>query len=133
MPVFLEHVKAPSEQDLGDLQKIFDDYPTPLRWPSLQQNVANNPAMAVYAGRFNSRLLGACTVREENNALIIEHLCVRKVTRGRNVARDIIRIILRDLPAREYRVPVCMEDAGIDKLLSNAGFTRQGDVYIRQA
>lgn len=130
MPVTLEAISNPSEQDLLDLDKIYTDYPTDLRWPALQQQLSANPQLRLYAGRFNNRLLGAITVREENGQLLLENLCVRRITRQRNVARDIVRLVLKKETAAQYCVPVCKPSAGLEKLLSNAGFVRRNDAFI---
>lgn len=130
MPVTLELISTPSQQDLLDLEKIYNDYPTSLRWPALQQQLADNPATRLYAGRFNNRLLGAITVRTDNASLMLENLCVRSITRQRNVARDILRLVMKQEAAAQYRVPVCQQAPGLEKLLTNAGFQRQGDTFV---
>jgi predicted acetyltransferase len=130
MPVTLERIDCSKQQDLIDLEKVYNDYPTELRWVDLQQKLANNTQLRLYAGRFNDRLLGAITVEQQGNALILDHLCVRKITRQRHVARDILRLLLQTEKAKQYKLTPCVESEGLDKLLNNAGFVRNQDTYI---
>lgn len=90
MPVHLEWVKQPTEQDLTDLQKLLDDAPEDwhLRDTDLQSYLAAHPQLA--AGRFNDRLIALAEVSAHNNACKIERLLVRKVTRNRGVARQLL-------------------------------------------
>lgn len=90
MPVHLEWVKHPSEQDLTDLQKLLDDAPQEwnLRGLSLQQYLSNHHPLA--AGRFNDRLIALAEISEQQSAYKIERVLVRKVTRNRGVARQLL-------------------------------------------
>lgn len=130
MPVTLELIEKPSAQDTIDLEKIYNDYPLELRWNDLQTLLAEQPQRRLYAGLFNARLLGAASVYLQDNTLIIEHLCVRTITRQRSVARDLLRLILEAEDHPRYQFTVCQEHPGITKLFTNAGFIRQGDDFI---
>lgn len=130
MPVILDHVTQASEQDLIDLEKIYADYPAATRWADIQNKVANNSGIKLYAGRFNDRLLGAVTAKNENGKLVLNDFCVRAITRKRFVARDILRLVLEQESASTVELSICQESEGIDKLLSNAGFSRQARTYI---
>jgi len=130
MPVTLELIEKPSAQDAIDLEKIYNDYPLELRWNDLQALLAEQPQRRLYAGLFNARLLGAASVYLQDNTLIIEHLCVRAITRQRSVARDLLRLILEVENYPRYQFTVCQEHPGITKLFTNAGFSRQGDDFI---
>ena len=130
MPVTLELIEKPSAQDAIDLEKIYKDYPLKLRWPDLQKLLAEQPNRRVYAGLFNDRLLGAASVYLQDNTLIIEHLCMRSITRKRNVARDLLRLILEAESHPRYQFSLCQESPGMHKLLTNAGFNQQGNDFI---
>lgn len=96
MPIFSEIVSHPSEQDLTDLQKIYDEFdavPTPsLAW--IEAQIADDNVMLV-AARFNARLLGTVCVTKriegEQTMWCLDHICVRKVTQGRGVATKLFR------------------------------------------
>lgn len=130
MPVTLETVANPTEQDLVDLEKIYADYPPATDWASLQQTLEQNPAMTLYAGRFNNRLLGAVSVTEEDGNLALNHLCVRAITRERHVGRDILRLLLAKYPEKSFSLKLCTDSPATEKLLANAGFEQQGNTFV---
>lgn len=132
MPVILEQVSQASPQDLIDLEKIYLDYPSELRWSDVQAKLHKDSSLSLYAGRFNDRLLGAVLVRAKDNKLLLEDFCVRAITRQRFVARDILRLLLEQETTKTIESTLCQPSPGMDKLLSNAGFSRQGQTYTLQ-
>lgn len=120
MPVHLEWVSSPSEQDLVDLNKLLAEAPAEwlpthsedLATDYLLQAKANNQKIA--AGRFNDRLIATALVRsiDENDA--IDQMLVRSITRDRGVAKQMLvrltqwadqngqTLIVKD-PKHEYR------------------------------
>ncbi len=108
MPVYLETVTQldTSTQDYADLEKLYDEYlhgiedtktSDSVQWLEQQLNKADH---TLYVGRFNGRLLGAVVIKksiqnspEQDNSIqwIIQHLCVRKLTRRRGFARQLIQ------------------------------------------
>lgn len=93
MPVLVEAVSAPSAQDLADLAKIYADAPDWLLAPHASGQALIETALAesrLIAARFNDRLLGAALLARDETAWRLSHLCVRKVTRRRGVARRLI-------------------------------------------
>lgn len=129
MPVILDCIDQSQAQDLIDLEKIYADYPTDLRWPDVQKKLAQNPGLKLYAGRFNDRLLGAVTAQKDGEKLILDDFCVRSITRKRSVARDILRLLLEQETAQHVELTLCQESPGMDKLLKNAGFSVKGNTY----
>lgn len=115
MPVHLEHISQPTEQDWIDLGKIYTD--APQEWlsnasdikASLQQLL--DKGTWLIAGRFNSRLLGALQAEKDGSNIILRHFCVRKVTINRGVAHQMLHhmstwadengflLIAKDVPA----------------------------------
>jgi GNAT superfamily N-acetyltransferase len=93
MPVLVEIVSRPSAQDHTDLTKVYLDAPDWLLTP-----YASGDALIAHgigegrliAGRFNDRLLGAALLTRGDDCWRLSHLCVRKVTRKRGVARRIL-------------------------------------------
>ena len=93
MPVHVVAIDAPSDQDRIDLAKIYADAPDWLLAPHASAEALIAAGLAngsLVAGRFNDRLLGAALLQREGTDWRLSHLCVRKVTRGRGVARRII-------------------------------------------
>ncbi|HEY9034093.1 MAG TPA: aspartate 1-decarboxylase autocleavage activator PanM [Pseudomonadales bacterium] len=128
MPVTLETLTTPSAQDLLDLEKIYADYDF-ADWPAVKAALTSTPAMTLYGARFNNRLLGAASVTDDNGTAILNHLCVRSVTRRRNVARDLLRLLLQHHRQAQWQMQLCCDSPGAVRLLENAGFVRSGDRF----
>ncbi|MFZ6050166.1 acetyl-CoA sensor PanZ family protein [Pseudomonas sp. CR3202] len=93
MPVIVETLNSPSEQDRADLAKIYADAPDWLLAPyadAAELVERGLTAGLLVAGRFNDRLLGAALVERGEEAWRLSHLCVRKVTRHRGVGRRLV-------------------------------------------
>ncbi|GLZ84942.1 hypothetical protein Pres01_09930 [Metapseudomonas resinovorans] len=93
MPVIVETLNSLSEQDRGDLAKIYADAPDWLLAPYASAAELVTCGLAegqLVVGRFNDRLLGAALLLRGEPHWRLSHLCVRKVTRRRGVARRLI-------------------------------------------
>ena len=93
MPVLLEEINEPTDQDLIDLQKIYHDAPDWLLAPFVSREALIDSSLAerrFIAGRFNDRLLAAALIEKSQNHWCLSHLCVRRVTRQRGVARRLL-------------------------------------------
>lgn len=100
MPIIVEQVTQPNEQDLIDLIKVYTDYPdfaskdkTDIKQWLAEQLAA--PNQRLYAARFNDRLLGAACLHGLNTdtagtPLSIHNFCVRNVTRRRGVGSKLL-------------------------------------------
>ncbi len=125
MPVVLEVVSEPSEQDKIDLNKIYQDFSVNAGLPLL--DVKALPAnFKLYAGRFNARLLGAFLVEEREQQLMIRYLCVRKITRGRHVAREMLRQFIGKVEKESYLVGIETSEA-LTQLMTELNFTAVGN------
>ena len=131
MPVILEHVKNPNPQDFSDLSKVYQDYPNGLSWQDLQDKTQNQTDFTIYAGRFNDHFLGAISVLKQGDSAELSHFWVRDITRGRHVGRDILRLLLQQNLAKHYRITPCQQNPALEHLLTQAGFNKQGDSFIR--
>lgn len=126
MPVFVEIVTRPSAQDHIDLTKVYADAPDWLLAPyaSADALIAGGIGEGrLIAGRFNDRLLGAALLSRDADCWRLSHLCVRKVTRKRGVARRLLDEALR--MAREAGQPLRLA-APKDHLESQALAARSG-------
>lgn len=93
MPVHVEMLTAPSSQDRLDLAKIYADAPDWLLAPHADAGrliAAGLESGTLIAGRFNDRLLGAALLERNDDRWRLSHLCVRRITRGRGVARRLL-------------------------------------------
>lgn len=127
MPVYLEHVQQASEQDLIDLQKLYADYPVDFSFDALQQHLQATPGTRLFAGRFNDRLLGAVALTEDGDTALLDHLCVRKLTRQRTVGRELLRNLMAQHPYKQFQFTSCIDDAGVDGLFAHFGFNKSLD------
>jgi ribosomal protein S18 acetylase RimI-like enzyme len=128
MPVSLEIINRPDATDLGDLEKIYADYPLPPvasfeQWLDSQREEG---AMLI-AGRFNGRLLGALWVADDGR---IEHLCVRAVTRRRGTARQLLQLLQSHAAQLQLAQLYVAEAEELATLWGQLGFERQGAVWM---
>ncbi|MBB4863016.1 GNAT superfamily N-acetyltransferase [Pseudomonas nitritireducens] len=93
MPVVVQHLTQPSEQDRQDLLKIYADAPDWLLAPFADAAELVERGLAegrLFTGRFNDRLLGAAWIARDGDIWRLSHLCVRRITRNRGVARRLL-------------------------------------------
>ncbi|MDF3936253.1 acetyl-CoA sensor PanZ family protein [Pseudomonas citronellolis] len=93
MPVTVERPAQLSAQDRQDLAKLYAEAPAWLLAPFADGDALVDAALAagtLYTGRFNDRLLGAAWLQRDADAWRLSRLCVRRVTRGRGVARRLL-------------------------------------------
>lgn len=98
MPVIVQHLTQPSAQDRQDLLKIYADAPDWLLAPFASAEALVEQGVRegrLFTGRFNDRLLAAAWVECDPEAWRLSRLCVRRVTRGRGVARRLLEEIQR--------------------------------------
>lgn len=93
MPVVVQHLIQPSEQDRQDLLNIYADAPGWLLAPFNDAQALVEQGLRegrLFAGRFNDRLLGAAWIERNESTWQLSRLCVRRVTRNRGVARRLL-------------------------------------------
>lgn len=93
MPVVVQHLTQPSDQDRQDLLKIYADAPQWLLAPFADAAELVERGLAdglLFTGRFNDRLLGAAWVERDSDTWRLSRLCVRQLTRNRGVARRLL-------------------------------------------
>lgn len=111
MPVFIEYPTEFSQQDLADLDKIYADMPAELFAPYadaatlIKHGIANN---ALVTARFNSRLLGAALLNRQSTQWLLSHLCVRKITRQRGVAKRLMSELHRAAQQEQTNLTLCI-------------------------
>lgn len=84
MPVVVQHLTQPSDQDRQDLLKIYADAPDWLLAPFPDAGELVERGLAdglLFTGRFNDRLLGAAWIERDGDTWRLSRLCVRQVTR----------------------------------------------------
>jgi hypothetical protein len=97
MPILIENLHQVSPPDLADLQKIYADAPAALLNHKTAEALVNDCLDSEHgffiAGRFNSKLVAAIQAREIDDAIILNALCVRHITRRRGIARRLIETL----------------------------------------
>lgn len=134
MPILVELIESPNENDLIDLQKIYADAPTWMyeefgELEFLATRLQEQPGK-LYAARFNDRLLGACWLLEQDDGSYrVRWLTVRKATRGRGVASRLLELVLKDIDA-----PIWLssrQSPATDSLLNKSGFEKVKELADR--
>ena len=146
MPVNLEWIESPSKQDWLDLEKMFVD--APLEWfeQSADQsarafiNSMLDKDYRIAVGRFNDRLIVSSVLRPAltedstpivGTKLVVQNLLVRKLTRGRGVAKQLLVRLCQW--ADDAKVPLCVYDEEQHyRILLEFGFLYESGAWIRQ-
>lgn len=135
MPVHLEHISQPTEQDWIDLGKIYTD--APQEWLSDSSDIKSSLQALLdneywfIAGRFNSRLLGAMQAKKDGNNITLNHFCVRNVTINRGVAHQMLHHINKWADANGHTLIAKDVPAELANSLTKRGFVNEGDDFIR--
>ncbi len=100
MPVVLEHITAPTEDDWADLEKIRADTgatPDSAGFTSTRQDLEghldNNHW--ILAGRFNDRLVGAMLITRQGHELELSQAGVRTITQKKGVLHQLLFLLHR--------------------------------------
>jgi hypothetical protein len=135
MPVHLEHISQPTEQDWIDLGKIYAD--APQEWLSDASDIKASlqPLLDqqtwLIAGRFNSRLLGAMKANQDGNNITLQHLCVRNITTNRGVAHQIMHHLNGWADENGYTLIAKELPHELENSLKNRGFSKKHDDFVR--
>ncbi|MBL4796850.1 MAG: acetyl-CoA sensor PanZ family protein [Oleispira sp.] len=135
MPVHLEHISQPSEQDWIDLGKIYAD--APPQWLSDNNDIkASLQALLdqdvwFISGRFNARLLGAMQARKNGNNITLSHFCVRNITVKRGVAHQMLHHINAWADANGYTLIAKGVPEELAKPLIKRDFIVNNNDFIR--
>lgn len=133
MPIKVESVQNPSDQDWIDLQKIYLDLPhkadSAKEMDDFQAEIKARFTQGdeLFAARFNDRLIASCWLNQVNEGepRQINNFCVRKVTRRRGVGQQFLQFLIKAQPDKALTIdtkPSQLEN-GLQQLLGNLGFT----------
>lgn len=140
LPVYLEWVEQPSEQDWVDLEKLYKEAPD--QWfadfgvADAQGYVAKHQdgESVLAAGRFNDRLITAASLQKHERGYLIQHLCVRSVTRERGVAHQLMVRLAQWADEKGLGLVVEANSPDLSTLLTKLeeyGFSLQDQLWIR--
>lgn len=115
MPVVLEHITQPTEDDWEDLEKIRADTgasPGALGFRSTRADLEGklNDDFWILAGRFNDRLVGAMLLTRQGNELELSQAGVRTITQRKGVLHQLLFLLDRWTNEHDMTVFVHSED-----------------------
>ena len=128
MKLTIERLTRLSPQDLIDLGKI---------WPH-QQSEQWQPWLgadkALFAARFNERLLGAVKIDLQEDSAQLHDLMVREVTRRRGVGLYLVQDAQRQLPqVSRWQLSTAgltpRERGEVENFMRACGFLPQGELW----
>lgn len=128
MKLTIERLITLSPQDLIDLGKIWP-HQQPAQWQAWLEE-----GKALFAARFNQRLLGAVKIDVQGDSAQLHDLMVREVTRRRGVGlyllQDTQRQLAQVLRWQLSTVGLAARERGeLDNFMRACGFLAQGDLW----
>lgn len=135
MPVHLEHVTQPSEQDWIDLGKIYAD--APQEWLNDPSDTKGSLQALLdqgtwfISGRFNARLLGAMKAEQKENEILLSHFCVRNITVNRGVAHQMLHHMSAWADKNGYTLIAKEVPEELENSLIKRGFIKENNTFIR--
>ena len=122
----IEIMNSPSIEDKSDLVKIYTDAPQrileSMTPEQLVDHLLSTKGYTLYAARYNGRLLGAAVLHPWTKGLRMRYLVVRKVSRRKGVAIELLNHIRAQADQPIYiEMP---QNTATDLLFDRAGFTK---------
>lgn len=135
MPVHMEWIESPTEQDWIDLEKLYKEAPS--HWFEGESSaesygqIKRDSEHKWVAGRFNDRLIAAATLKADaDGVMLIDDLCVRQVTQDRGVAKQLIVRICQWADNQGESLKV-LDAAAKYQPLADLGFVHQNEYWVR--
>lgn len=139
LPVHIEWIDLPSEQDWVDLEKLYKDAPS--QWfeglcdHTAQDyiSVKKQQDYKIVVGRFNDRLIVGATLKAQQgqSSYLLEELCVRSATRKRGVARQML-VRLCQWSSEQKGILLVKDENAEFKILLEYGFVHSQGIWKRQ-
>ncbi|MFC0226008.1 aspartate 1-decarboxylase autocleavage activator PanM [Serratia aquatilis] len=128
MKLTIERLTSLSPQDVIDLGKIWP-HQQPAQWQVWLDN-----GKALFAARFNDRLLGAVKIDLQGDCAHLHDLMVREVTRRRGVGLYLVQDAQRQLPqVLHWQLSTAglapRERGEVENFMRACGFQMQGDTW----
>lgn len=128
MKLTIERLTSLSLQDLIDLGKIWP-HQQPAQWQTWLED-----GKALFAARFNERLLGAVKIELQGDMAQMRDLMVREVTRRRGVGLYLVQDAQRQLPqVLRWQLSTAelapRERGEVENFMRACGFLAQGSLW----
>jgi GNAT superfamily N-acetyltransferase len=124
MPIELQRIQQPNDNELKDLLAIFEDgdnMPEDLTaW--IERRLKHGHTL--FAGYFNGKLLAALWIVHTVNTWTLEDLCVREFTRRRGVASQLLALLIKQADADriDLQIPAGKVPDYLHTLFTQLGF-----------
>jgi len=144
LPIYLDWLEQPNEQDLVDLDKLFADAPDdwesdngePLNARWALNRLSKERKLAL--GQFNDRIVASAWLTKQSEGpsqpylFKVDKLCVRAITRKRGVAKQLMVRLCQWADQQQHHLLV---DDQADNLsgLYELGFVQHGKGWLYMA
>lgn len=132
MPIILEHLISPTQQDWQDLEKISQDIPSqpPLLQAEFEDKLNQN--YWIVTGRFNDRLVGFILAQKKDNRVFLSQAGVLKISQGRGVMHQIMALLIHWADAKRLELIIKDAPEQLQKSLKKRNFKQQKNhVWVR--
>lgn len=131
MPVRLEHITQPTEQDWIDLGKIHQDtQPQGLKLSAEElQQWLQQPHQWLIAGRFNDRIVGCLLAQQSEGQVTLSQAAVRTVTQRRGVMHQLLHHVVKWADEEQLSLLFTEVPAELSEPLKRRGIALIDDSY----
>lgn len=132
MPVYLDWLTdQPTAQQEADLSKLLNDAPAGWQMVDSVQAYVSSLQGPLALGIFNGRSVALAELQVTSEGLEIRRVLVRRATRERTVATQLIQRLCQWAAAEQITLLIRDEDERLNQLLA-LGFQKQGDLWVRR-
>lgn len=125
MPIILEHLTSPTQEDWQDLEKIFQGIPSQPALLQAEFEDKLNQEFWIAAGRFNDRLVGFILAQRKENQILLSQASVLKISQGRGVMHQLIALLMQWADEQMLELSIKDVPEGLQKSLEIRGFKQQ--------
>jgi hypothetical protein len=125
MKLTIQKLNSLSAQDLIDLAKIWPEQ-SPAEWQCWLDN-----DRALFAAKFNERLLAAVKISLTGESAELHDLLVREVTRRRGVGLYLVEDTLAQMPQVKSWTMKAEAEPVLDAFMLACGFSRDNGRWIK--
>ncbi|MDQ4423735.1 MAG: acetyl-CoA sensor PanZ family protein [Thalassolituus sp.] len=130
MPVKLEHLTEPTEDDFVDFEKIRNDTaPHGLAVDEpLREWITEN--RWIVGGRFNDRIIGALLAERTGDHVRLSKAGVRRITQGRGVMHQMLHFLCKWADEESLTLEFNDSEDSLSEAILRRNFERQGDLLV---
>lgn len=130
MPVKLEHLTEPTEDDFADFEKIRNDTaPHGLAVDEPLQEWINQNRWVI-GGRFNDRIIGALLAEQNGDHVRLSNAGVRRITQGRGVMHQMLHFLCKWADEESLVLEFIDSKDSLSEAILRRNFERQGDILV---